>query len=262
MKELLLAFLPYRVELGVLYLTRVMALIATSPVLGTGSPWKAYKIALGVTFTILLIPVVGEGEWSGPTFGLALIPLVVREMLVGLFLGWVLTTAFAAVRIAGELVTGEMGLSLSTMLDPTSGTQSTVVTTIYQTMAGLVFLGVGAHRWVLSGLARSFQRIPVGTFDPPAASVEALVSLLTRFTEAGLGLAAPVLVSMFVVTVMLGVVSRAVPQLNILDTGYAVRVLAALGALVLLLPALRIGLESLFDAAREATFGVLAIPAR
>jgi flagellar biosynthesis protein FliR len=80
--------------------------------------------------------------------------------------------------------------------------------------------------------------------------------------EAGLGLAAPVLAAMFVVTVLLGVVSRAVPQLNILDTGYSIRVLAALGALVLLLPSLRIGLESLFEMTRGAYFEVLSARAR
>jgi flagellar biosynthesis protein FliR len=78
--------------------------------------------------------------------------------------------------------------------------------------------------------------------------------------EAGLSLAAPVLAAMFVVTVLLGVISRAVPQLNILDTGYSIRVLAALGALVVLLPSLRIGLESLFDLTRSAYLD--ALPAR
>jgi flagellar biosynthetic protein FliR len=259
MTDLLLYFLPTRVEFAVLFLTRVMALISASPFLGTASPWSGYKIALGVGLTAILLPVAGDPSWSGPSLGLALTPLVARELFVGLFLGWILTSAFAAVRAAGELVTGEMGLSLSTMLDPLTGTHSTVVATLYQTIAGLVFVGVGAHRWVLAGLARSFQRIPVGQFSLDLTSIDALVAIVTRFMEAGLALAAPVLAAMFVVTVLLGVVSRAVPQLNILDTGYSIRLLAALGALVLLLPSLRIGLESLFEMARAAYFDVLSV---
>jgi flagellar biosynthetic protein FliR len=265
MTELLLQFLPVRVEYAVLFLTRVIALVSTSPFLGTSSPWAGYKIALGVALTTVLLPVAGDPAWEGPSLGLALAPLVARELFVGVFLGWILSAAFASVRAAGELVTGEMGLGLSTMLDPLTGTHSTVVSTLYQTIAGLVFVGVGAHRWVIAGLAQSFQRIPVGRFSLDAfsldfASADTLVAIVTRFMEAGLSLAAPVLAAMFVVTVLLGVISRAVPQLNILDTGYSIRVLAALGALVVLLPSLRIGLESLFDLTRSAYLD--ALPAR
>ena len=262
MTDLLLQFLPVRVEYAVLFLTRVMALISSSPFLGTASPWSGYKIALGVALTIVLLPVSGDPAWQGPSLGLALVPLVARELFVGLFMGWILTSAFASVRAAGELVTGEMGLSMSTLLDPMSGTHSTVVATLYQTIAGLVFVGVGAHHWVLTGLAQSFHRIPVGQFDLRLTSVDTLIAVVTRFMEAGLALAAPVLVAMFVVTVVLGVVSRAVPQLNILDTGYAIRVLAALGSLVMLLPSLRIGLESLFDMTRGAYLDILPAPPR
>jgi flagellar biosynthetic protein FliR len=255
--DLLLQFLPVRIEFAILFATRVLALVSSAPFFGTASPWSGYRLVFGLAVVLVLLPVSGGGPWNGPALGLALIPLIARELFIGIFMGWVLTAAFAAVSGAGELVTGEMGLSLSTMLDPMNGTRSTVVATLYQTIAGLIFVGVGAHRWVVAGLARSFERIPVGASSLGIDSPAQVVLVVTRFMEAGLGLAAPVLVSMFVVTVLLGVVSRAVPQLNILDTGYALRVAAAFGTLVLLLPALRIGLESLFETARSAYFEAL-----
>lgn len=259
MQDLLLQFLPVKIEYAVLFLTRVMALIATAPIFGTLSPWSGYKIILGATITIVLLPVSGNVNWTGPSFGLALVPLIAKEFVVGALLGWIVTSAFAAVRLAGELITGEMGLNLSSLLDPVSGTSSTVVTSLYQTLAGLIFVTIGAHRWMIVALARSFDTIPVGTFTIGERPVDGLLMILTRFLEAGVVLAAPVMVTMFVITVLLGVISRAVPQLNILDTGYALRVGAALGAAALLLPAFHVGLESLFDITKSALFE--AVPA-
>lgn len=241
-----------RIEYAVLFLTRVMALVATSPFFGTASPWDAYKILFGVTTTFVMIPAMGDAAWHGPSLGFALVPLIVREFIVGALLGWIVTAAFSSVRLAGELVTSEMGLNLASILDPVMGTHSPIVTTLYQTLAGLIFTGIGAHRWVIAGLARSFHTIPVGTFEVGSNAIEGVLLIISRFLEAGLILAAPVMVAMFIITILLGVISRAVPQLNILDTGYALRVGAALGIAALLLPAFRVGLESLFEITRSA----------
>lgn len=255
--DALATFLPFRIEAALLVLTRVLALLSTSPLFGGGAPFPGARLGLGLATTLVLAPIVAAGPWDGPALGLAMVPMAAREFVIGAFLGWVLTAAFSAVRGAGELVTGEMGLNLSSLLDPTSGTHSTVVASLYQSLAGLVFVGIGAHRWIVAGLARSFERLPIAGEGPGLPHPAELLLVVARFMEAGLGLAAPVLVAMFVVTVLLGVVSRAVPQLNILDTGYAIRVAAAFGALALLLPALRVGLESLFDLARTAYFEAL-----
>ncbi|MFN0205094.1 MAG: flagellar biosynthetic protein FliR [Planctomycetota bacterium] len=257
MYEFLTYIFPVKIEYAVLFLTRVLALISTAPLFTGSGGFNRYKMALGVAITIVLMPAVKAPEWTGPSLGLAIIPFVAREFLVGALLGWIIACAFAGVRVAGELVTTEMGLNLSATLDPVSGTSSPVITTLYQTIAGLIFITLGAHEWIVAGLAHSFHKIPVGTFDFGPDPIAGLIQILTRFIEAGVALAAPIMIAMFVVTVLLGVVSRAVPQLNILDSGYALRVAAALGALALLLPALRIGLESLFELMRSALFEAL-----
>lgn len=257
MQDLLQLILPVKIEYALLFLTRVLALIGTAPLLNHAGAFNRYKIALGVAITIVLLPAIPAPEFTGPALGMAIVPYAVREMVVGALMGWIVAAAFAAMRLAGELVSTEMGLNMSAILDPVSGTTSPVVATLYQTLAGLVFISLGAHEWLIAGLANSFRKIPVGTFQIGEDPVGGLLLILTRFVEAGLVIAAPVMIAMFVVTVILGVISRAVPQLNILDTGYALRVGAALGALVLLLPALRIGLESLFDMTRGALFDAI-----
>jgi flagellar biosynthesis protein FliR len=258
----LLALLPTRVEYACLFLTRVLALVATAPVFGTAIPWNGHRLALGVALAAVLLPAVGDPSWSGPSFGLALVPLVVRELIVGTFLGFIVVGAFAAVRAAGELIGNEMGLNLASILDPTTGAPTAVAGMLYQVCAGLLFLAVGAHRWVIAGLARSFERVPVGAFELGADPVAGVVTLARGLVEGGLVLAAPVMVALFLVTVSLGVLSRAVPQLNILDVGYALRVAAALGAIALLMPALRVGIESLLRATRDSLVDALPSIAR
>lgn len=247
MSSLLELWLPGRVEYACLFFTRVAALISTAPIFATATPWGGYRLALAAAITAVALPAVGAPDWNGPAFGFALVPLVARELIVGTFLGFVVVAAFAAVRGAGELVGAEMGLSMSALLDPTTGRVTPVVATLYQTIAGLIFLAVGAHRWVVAGLARSFERIPVGTFEIGPDPATGVVQLLRGLFEAGITLGAPVLVAMFLVTVVMGLLSRAVPQLNVLDVGFALRVALALGALICLLPALRIGIEALLE---------------
>lgn len=254
MDESLLQLLPVRIEYAVLYLTRCLALMTTSPFFGTAAPWSRYRLAFGVALTIVLLPGIHDPQWDGPALGLALVPYVAREFLMGALLGWIVAAAFGAVRLAGELITGEMGFNLSAILDPMSGTSAPVITSLYQTMAGLIFVSIGAHRWIVAGLARSFQTIPVGTFEFGNDATGGMLMIMSRFIESGVALAAPVMIAMFVITLLLGVISRAVPQLNILDTGYSVRIGAALGALVLLLPAFRIGAEGIFDLCQSALF--------
>jgi len=258
--ELLLALLPTRIEYAALFLARVLALVSIAPVFGTASPWTGHKLALSVAMTAVLLPAVGDPRWHGPEFGAALVPLVARELIVGTFLGAVVVAAFSAVRAAGELIGSEMGLNLSSVLDPTSGAPSPTTATLYQTLAGLLFLSLGAHRWVIAGLASSFERVPVGTFEIGPEPVAGALRLARGLLEGGLVLGAPLLVTLFLVTVALGLLARAVPQLNVLDVGYALRVAAALGALVLLLPATRVGIESIFDSMRHGL--MTAFPAR
>jgi len=250
--ELLGSLLPVRIEVALLVLTRVLALLSTAPPFSNATPWSSFRLPLGATITWLLLFTIGEPGWTGPQFGLALIPLVAMEFLLGALLGWIVASAFAAVRGAGDLITGEVGLNLASLLDPVTGTTTPVMSTLYQTMAGLVFLAMGAHRWVIAGLAHSFHRIPIGTFAIGADPVDGLLLITSRLLEAGIVLAAPVMAAMFLVTLLLGLSSRAVPQLNLMDVGYAIRIAAAFGAIAVLLPTFRIGLESLFLTMRDA----------
>ncbi len=260
MNELLATILPVRLEWACLVLTRVLAVVSTSPFFGTTSPWRGYRIALGVAMTVAMIPVSGSPDWDGPRFGLALVPLVAQEFLAGALMGWIVTAAFASVRGAGELVGAEMGLNLSSLFDPLTGTNTPVVSSLYNVFAGLVFIGLDAHRWVVAGLARSFERLPVGTFVVDNDVLAQVIHLTSRLLESGVALAAPVMVAMFLVSLVMGIISRAVPQLNILDVGYSLRVASALAALALLLPALRVGLEELFRVLQSSLLDVL--PAR
>lgn len=259
MNELLALLLPAKVEYACLFFTRIAALVSTAPIFATASPWSGYRIAIAVALTLVMLPALGDPAWHGPAFGAALVPLVARELIVGTFLGFVVVVAFAAVRGAGELVGAEMGLSLASMLDPTTGRQTSVIATLYQTLAGMIFLAVGAHRWVVAGLARSFERVPVGSFEMGAAPATGVAQLLRGLFEASLALGAPVMTAMFLVTVVMGLLARAVPQLNILDVGFALRIAAAIGALLCLLPALRIGIEGLLETMRDSL--VDALPA-
>src|SRR5262249_22712443 len=140
-------------------------------------------------------------------------------------------------RIAGEFITQQMGLSLGATLRSASGSPAGALTLMLETISGLLFLGLDLHHVFLSTLHATFLRYPVGgSFG--MVPVAQLVNGVASAHEMGLLLAAPLALTLFLLTVGLALLTRAAPQLNLYSVGLPVQVLAGLGGLLLLAPEL------------------------
>ena len=134
---------------------------------------------------------------------------------------------FAAVESAGSLADLGAGFSYGNLINPVSGDESGPITHMYSLVGIAIFLVIGGEAWVLRGLARTFQLVPLTSPPHPTlwAGVEHVFS--TVFTSA-LEIAAPVLIALMITDVAFGVVSRVVPQLNVFAVGFPAKVAVAL----------------------------------
>ena len=221
---------------------RVSGLFLVAPVWGGGGVPRRVKVALAAMVALVLLPVVPRGNPAALIDGglLQYLAAVGGELLVGTALGLVAAMVLAGIELGGLFVGRQTGLALANVIDPSSGNQVSVMGRFYRFLALVVFLGVGGHRMLVMALCRSYEVAPLGAVALNASRVAgsgelaaALVGAAGRMFTIGLAVAAPVVVTLVVTTIALGLIARTVPQMNILVVGFPVRIL--LGWLVTLI---------------------------
>ncbi len=138
------------------------------------------------------------------------------EVMVGLAVGIGSGLVFAGMLQLGEFVAIQGGLGAARSIDPTSGASSVAIGMAFNTFAMLIFLAIGGHHELIRGIVASFDSIPVGGRMPDTAMLQEIASLASVIWKMAFQLAAPISVSIFVQNVAMGVLARAMPQLNLL----------------------------------------------
>jgi flagellar biosynthetic protein FliR len=141
--------------------------------------------------------------------------LMAKEALIGLTIGLMAQAIFSGVEFCGQLVATQMGLAIAVQFDPTMEGQFTAMAVLQNLLAMLLFLSLGVHHFFFSALVDSYQTLPVGSWHVTENLVHFLVGLVGQVIVIGIKLAAPVMVSLLATTVVLGVMARAFPQMNI-----------------------------------------------
>jgi flagellar biosynthesis protein FliR len=237
---------PGGLEAFGLYLARSSALVITAPLLGPRTGLTAFRVAL-----ILILAAIGAnagGLPAGAGLGLADAPLyttlVLRELTIGVFMGLIVQLGIFALRMAGDSIGTEMGLQMAAQADPENGISTPLISRFYEELYIIGLFSLGGHLWLVRGLMDSFKRAPVAGPALPEALGTDLLAELGRALAAGLSIAAPVLIVMSMLTMGLGLLARTVPQVNIFDLSFNLRVGLGLVAMLLFLPTLEPALAS------------------
>ncbi|MCP3914787.1 MAG: flagellar biosynthetic protein FliR [bacterium] len=250
-------FLPGTLEAFGLYLVRTSALVLASPLLGSGAGFSGYKVGLIFAMSLLLYSVGGvplAAEPSVVVFGV----FALREVVVGLLLAFVLHAVVLAVRVGAELIGHEMAFNMSNIIDPASGVSTPLIAHMYETLLFLALLAVDGHHWILRALAESFTRAPVASIDFELAAIDVALTQFTQLFAAGIAFAAPILVLLSLISVVIGLLARAVPQINVLEFGFNLRIIVGLLAMALFSPLLTPAFDGLLERLMEGLDASLA----
>ncbi len=230
-----------------LYLTRTSALVLAAPLLGFSFGFSGAKLGVIAVLSVVLYLSGGAALGYSPgTFEFAL--LAGREVVIGLFLALILHMVILTVRVAGVMVGNEMSFNMSSMVDPNSGTSSPIIAFFYETMFLLALLAADAHVWLVRALHASYERAPVGHLDWSVDAGQTLITMFAQLFTAGLTFAAPVLVMLVMVSVLMGLLIRAVPQINVIEFGFNMRIMGGLVALLFFAPWIAPASQQLLDA--------------
>jgi flagellar biosynthetic protein FliR len=213
-----------------LVLARVSPLFLLAPLFSSKMvPARARGIvAVGLALGIAPIAMNAGDEAVLPTAILELGGLVLKEMLVGLGFAFALAALFAAIQVAGSLLDTLIGFSFGALVDPITGTNGGVLNQLYALVGVMIFVVIGGDAWVIQGLARSYEAIPLADAPAIGSLVEGAQVAYSGIFAAAIEVCAPVLIAVVLCDVGFGLVNRVVPQLNVFAVGFPAKVTVGL----------------------------------
>jgi flagellar biosynthetic protein FliR len=212
-----------------LVLARVSPLFLLAPLFSSKMlPARARGIvAVGLTIGIAPIAMNAGGEQI-PTEVLALGGLVLKEMLVGMGFSFALAALFAAVQVAGSLLDTLIGFSFGALVDPITGTNGGVLNQLYALVGVMIFVAIDGDAWVIQGLARSYEAVPLASAPDVGTLVEGAQLAFGGIFGAAVQICAPVLLAVVLTDVAFGLLNKVVPQLNVFAVGFPAKVTVGL----------------------------------
>lgn len=203
-----------------LILMRVAPVIFMMPLFHSRNIPVRVKAGLTLIISLALLPAVKIETGPFPSEPLSFVFLTLSELMIGFLLGFSVRLTFAGLQLAGELAGFQMGFGMARVMNPQSGSESTVVSEFYYLIGLLLFLAADGHHWFFKALAQSFHLLAPGEFQPREGLIQLFIRLSGRMFVLAIQIAAPILVIMILVQIALGIIARMIPQVNVLMSSF------------------------------------------
>lgn len=214
-------------EAFLLVFVRVACFTSIAPIFGHNSLNARMKISIAFFVSLILYQVV-NASLPEYTNVLGYTTLVLEEALVGLLLGFVAGLSMKALAIAGEFIDREIGFSMATTFDPNQG-MVTITGELYDKIVCLVIVISNLHYYILSAAAQSFELVPVGSVVlNPGLIYTSLIQFIGQMFIIGFRIAMPVFLGATMLNVILGVLAKSSPQMNMFAIGMQLKVFVGL----------------------------------
>lgn len=218
----------------ILIFARISSFMITAPGFSLKQAPIVLKIGLSFFASVIVYSMIPEKIIVGNM--LILIILIIKEILLGIALGYVVQLIFSSVEMAGQFIDFQVGFSMGSVYDPSVGIQASNYGRLYYWIALILFFISDMHHLVLQNLIKSFEMVPITQATLNGTTVEGMVLLFVKMFEISFMLAAPVVLVAFVTDCVLGIVSRSVPQINVLMLGMPMKILISFFFVLLFLP--------------------------
>jgi flagellar biosynthetic protein FliR len=245
-----------------LVFTRVSGLTMTAPIYGSTDAPARVRALLAFALALLIMPSQWNAAPPKPDNLLNYLVFVGGELIVGVCLGLGIMILVRGMELAGEIIGYVGGLMIAEAYDPTLDANTPVLSRLYVLVSLSIFACIGGHRLVMAGLLDTFRTIPPGSGLFSQSITDAFVTLLAQSFSLAIRAAAPATVALLLATLVLGLISRTVPQLNILILGFGLNSLLIFGAMALTLGGVTWAFREQIEPALEVLLDALHTPMR
>lgn len=216
---------PGQFDAFVLILLRVGAIVFTIPVISESSVPLRFKAALILLITLIIFPLVVSNFPQTANFQiLILLYRMAGEVMIGLIIGYAARLTLAGIKMAGDMIGFQMGLSIANIIDPMSSEQVSIITELQYLIALLVFLAVDAHHIFFAAIIQSYTILKPLEFHFSGPLMQTILSYSKEMFVIAIKLAVPLMAVMLFTNVGLGIVARTVPQINIFIVGMPLQI--------------------------------------
>lgn len=228
---------------AMLLMFRTGAFLMTIPVFGHVSIPRILRVWMALVLTVLILPVSTVALDHLPVTTLELTIVILSELAVGFIMGFAVVALFSAVQFAGHLVGLQMGLAVANVVDPMNAGQISVIGEFYYLISILIFIMINGHHYAIDALIRSFERVPLGgaVFSPELSGF--FINLTAMVFVLAVKLSAPVVITLLIVNVVLGIISRTVPQMNVFVVGFPLSIGVGVAMIGISLPIFKLLVE-------------------
>lgn len=224
-----------------LVMFRLAGVFMLAPLLTSLTIPRTFKALLIFMLAAALYPAVRAAAPMMPAdldlFGL--IPLIVLESLIGLAMGGIAAVPLLSLEMAGVMIGQNMGLGLAKVYNPEADFEAEVLGQFLFYIGASIFVGVGGLEQLFAGVMHSFVPTPIGGFAVSQTPLDLLVSVLSSGFELAIRVSTPVTGIVMVLVVVMGLIGKTMPQLNVMSVGFAVKILAGLAMLAASMYAIR-----------------------
>jgi flagellar biosynthetic protein FliR len=227
---------------------RLTAFFVVVPVFSIKSVPAPFKIGLSFFLAFLAFPIVKTQvviivDWT-------YVYLALKEVLIGLLLGFLAALLLAAIQVAGSFIDMMLGLAMAAVFDPLTGAQTPLMGNFKYMLTMLFILATNGHHLLIQGILASYDVVPLDRWFNGMGNGMLSTFLLEKFSYmfmSGLLLSAPLVSSLFVIDVALGIVAKTVPQMNIFVVGMPAKILAGFLILMIVFPGYFFVMTRLFE---------------
>lgn len=215
-------------EIFFLIFVRVASILLLAPIFSYKAIPTIVKIFLSVVFAFILYDSVKSYITININNIYELAILTFREILLGTALAFCIQFVWSGIEMAADLISFMMGFSIANVLSPQTNTQISIITEFESLFAILIFLAIDGHYFVIQALVESFKLIPVGSFVVNKGLLAFIVQLIFIMFSLAVQVLAPVVLALIITNIVFGVISRTMPQMNVLIASFPITITVAL----------------------------------
>lgn len=238
-----------------LVMLRMTAFVFSAAIFSTPTVSAPLRVLFALVLTMTMFPLLqlpGSADLND-----SLIPLAVRELLVGLIIGYLSRLFFLAVSMTGEIVSVSLGLSAAQLYNPLMQSQGGVVEQFHVILGSIFFLLINGHHVLITALMQSFELVSLASLSLNFESLAEIAAFGSDLLVLTVKMSSPVLVAILLSNIAMAILGRSIPQMNVLVTSFPVTILIGLGTMIVCLPLFVMEMHALVDVTATKLMQVL-----
>lgn len=240
-----------------LILLRMTGFVMSAAIFSLPAVNMPVRILFSLILAMVVFPVVKVQPEVLKGLSSDIVLLAMREVVLGLILGFLTKLFFFSVSMTGDLVSVSLGLGQAQLFNPAMGVSGSPVEQLHVMLGSLFFLIINGHHMMITALVKSFEILAVGSFSLKTGALAEAAIFGQDLLIITIRMSAPVLVSVLVANISMGILGRAIPQLNVLVTSFPVTVMLGLGVLIMCMPLMVFEMNGVIEVTADKLFTVL-----